>query len=197
MNPSLMGNHKNIVSACKLSSFYATSARKPDDGRQCPSAPTHALSANYKSAALPAIDFDAVKNAYYNEGTNVPCSVDAATIERDGLYLVEFKCGDADQAQLFRKIYDSVMLLIEYDSYSFVKARNEIYYIVVSAKLQPWSAMMRSLSRACGFCKEPWRAYRKQYDHWCLAPLDGVVVRAAYTMPPDMFDYFVKYKKWK
>ena len=42
-----------------------------------------------------------------------------------------------------------------------------------------------------------WRAYRKQYDHWCLAPLDGVVVRAAYTMPPDMFDYFVKYKKWK
>lgn len=166
MNPNVIVNHKSIVSACKLSSFLATSARKPDDSCPSPNAPTHALSADHKSASLPAVDFDAVKNILYlNTTGNMPCSVDAATWERDGVYLVEFKCGGADRAQLIRKIYDSIMLLIEYDSYSFVKARNEIYYIVVSAKLQPWSAMMRSLSRACGFCKEPWRAYRLSLIH--------------------------------
>ena len=81
MNPNVIVNHKSIVSACKLSSFLATSARKPDDSCPSPNAPTHALSADHKSASLPAVDFDAVKNILYlNTTGNMPCSVDAATL---------------------------------------------------------------------------------------------------------------------
>lgn len=197
MNPNVIVNHKSIVSACKLSSFLATSARKLDDSCPSPNAPTHALSANHKSASLPAVDFDAVKNIlYHNTSGNMPCSVDAATWERDGVYLVEFKCGGADRAQLIRKIYDSIMLLIEHDNYTFRKAREEVHYVVVSAGLKPWSALQKTLSRACGFMQEPWKSYGKNYDHWQLSTLEGVIVRSAYTMPPDMFDYFAKYKKW-
>lgn len=196
MNPNVKLKHGNIVSVSKLSSFHDTSARKLDDGCPCPATPMYALGANFKSASLPAVDFDAVKNFYYNAAGRVPCSVDAATWERDGVYLVEFKCGGADQSQLFRKIYDSVMLLIEHDNYTFVKARAEVCYIVVSVELEAWSALRKTLSRACGFMKEPWQAYRKHYDRWRLAPLEGVIVRSAYTMPPDMFDYFAKYKRW-
>ena len=196
MNPNAMRKHEPLHSVCRLSTFHATSARKLDDGN-CPNVPTHALDASLQSGSLQAVDFDAVKSFYYSGNGNVPCSVDAATFEQDGVYLIEFKCGDANQAQLLRKVYDSVMLLIEHDNYTFKKARDEVSYIVVSAKLPSWSALRKSLSRACGFFKEPWKAYRRQYDHWNLAPLDGIVVQAAYTMPPDMFDYFVKYKRWK
>ena len=199
MNPNAMRRHRSVTAVCRCSTFYSTSARKPDDGHASPNAPTHALNAGLRSASLPAVDFDAVKNYYYKGcgNVNVPCSVDAVTFERDGVYLIEFKCGGADQGQLFRKIYDSLMLLIEYDNYTFNMARADVHYIVVSAKLPPWSATMKTLSRACGFCKEPWNRYQKYYDHWGLVPLEGVVVNSAYTMPPDMFDYFTKYKRWK
>lgn len=196
MNPNAMRKHTSITSVCQLSTYYETSARKPDDGL-CRNTPLHALEAGYLSANIPVVDFDAVKNHYYNAGDNVPCSVDAVTFERDGVYLVEFKCGDADKAQLYRKIYDSIMLLIEFDNYTFKKARAEIVYIVVSAKLQPWTAQQKSLSRAFGFCRNPWEKYRQKYDNWNLAPFEGVVVKSVYTMPPDMFDFFAKYKKWK
>ena len=181
------------VNGKKMAGWFATEGAAEPLKNEAFAGPVPGIS---KSASLPAVDFDAVKNLYYNARGNIPCSVDAATWEHDGVYLVEFKCGGADRAQLVRKIYDSIMLLIEHDNYTFRQARTEVHYVVVSAELKPWSALQKTLSRACGFMKEPWKNYRKNYDHWQLEPLEGVIVRSAYTMSPDMFDYFAKYKRW-
>lgn len=182
-----------------LSTLHLTSARKKDDNEDDGLEP-FVLDDQHKSASLECVDFDAVKLKCYpptNPALCTPCSVDALVFERTGTYLIEFKFKKAAQENITRKIYDSVMLLIEHDGYSFDRARKEISYIVVSTGVEDRiHGPKRSLGRGYGYCKEPWKHYKKLDDHWKLGSLEGVIVKEAYGMHPSTFDYFAKEKRF-
>lgn len=181
------------------STLHLTSARKKDDSEDDGLAP-YVLDENRATANLKCIDFDAVKLACYpptNPSVCTPCSVDAVTFERNGTYLIEFKFKKAAQENITRKIYDTVMLLIEHDGYSFERARKELTYIVVSTGIEDRiHGPKRSLGRGYGYCREPWKHYKKLDDHWKLSSLEGVIVKEAYGMHPSTFDYFANEKRF-
>jgi len=100
--------------------LHQTSERKSDDSDDA-SQESHALDTRYDSASLKCLDFDALKLSLYppKAGVMTPCSVDALVFEHTGTYLVEFKFNTAAIENIIRKVYDSVMLLIEHGRYAF------------------------------------------------------------------------------
>ena len=196
MNESLLQLHNEDLRSA-LTTFFAASARHDDDAATPLS--DHALAEDMAVAALKAVDFDAVKRKWFpwDGECNVPCSVDAVTYERDGTYLVEFKCGKAEIDNVIRKVYDSVLMLMEHDELTIRQARTDYTYLVVSNDLTVWNSRLKSLSRSLAYCREPWVRYQKSLDQWRLANLEGVVVAKAYAMPPEMFNLFAKVRHWR
>ena len=198
MNSIELSKHNSgFSSPCFKSTFHLTSARKSDDADDS-TLDTHALASSYASSSVACLDFDAIKLNFYPPSPvrNTPCSVDALTFEWNGTFLVEFKFVTAAIENITRKIYDSVMLLVEHDGYTFGRARRELTYIVVSTGIQNHMGAERSLSRGKAYCRETWKQFRKMDDHWKLASLDGVIVKEAYGMHPATFDYYAKLKHW-
>ena len=196
MNESLLqAHHEDLRST--LTTFFAASARRDDDAEE--SSSDHALAASMPVSALKAVDFDAVRRKWqpWDHVHNVPCSVDAVTYERDGTYLVEFKCGRAEIDNVIRKVYDSVLMLMEHDGLTISQARTDYTYLVVSNDLTIWNNRLKALSRSLAYCREPWVRYQKSLDQWRLANLDGIVVAKAYAMPPEMFNLFAKVHHWR
>ncbi|WP_137695836.1 hypothetical protein [Ruminiclostridium herbifermentans] len=84
---------------------------------------------------LKVINFDKIPKEYSKE-KHLPClpaSNDALYISKDGSwYFIEFKNGSIDRADLFRKIYDSIIMLLELGIIpDFDFARKNISYILV------------------------------------------------------------------
>jgi hypothetical protein len=84
---------------------------------------------------LKAVHFDKLPAVYSRERhlPVVPCSNDALYISEDGKwYLIEFKNGSIDKAQLYRKLYDSLIILIEMGiAPDFAFFREKARYILV------------------------------------------------------------------
>lgn len=179
--------------------LHSASARKEDDCHD-EGPDTHALDTTYKSADIGCINFDELKLAKYptTQGKNTPCSVDALLFEHAGTYLIEFKFRTALMENITRKVYDSVMLMVEHGGYTYSQARTELSYLVVSTGItNRIGGRDRALGRSYGYCKEPWIKFRNSDDHWKVASLEGVIVKEAYCMHPATFDYYAKLKCWK
>ncbi len=200
MNNSFLQNHNQDFPNF-LETLLVLSARK--DPNATPTQNCFLNSTGY-AANLQAIDFDKIRQKWYPWYVGVPChdkvpcTVDALRFERKGTYFIEFKSGDAKTANLVRKIYDSIMMLIENDNLSFPQSRKICTYIVVSGELDSWEQEKKVLSRSLGYKKEPWNELeiKSKYDHWGLINVEDVLIFRFYAMPPDMFEYFVKYEKW-
>lgn len=84
---------------------------------------------------ITAVDFDKISRKYCKKKgvPSFPCTVDAMYISMNGQwYLIEFKNGDINQLQVHRKIYDSLIMLLELEIMKdFQFARNNITYILV------------------------------------------------------------------
>lgn len=84
---------------------------------------------------LKVISFDKVSKIYAkSKGCSVmPASNDALYIsEDDAWYFIEFKNGSVDKAELYRKIYDSLIILLELGlvpDYTYI--RGAVSYILV------------------------------------------------------------------
>lgn len=153
---------------------------------------------------LKGIDFDAIREKWYpsENGKNVPCSVDALAFQNGQIYLIEFKSGKL--THFMRKIYDSVMMLIEHDNRDFQTIRQSATYIIVASKFNDSRNRDKAISRsACyrsqyNYTNEPWNnpEVKKMYDKWNLSSLEDVIVKKTYCMPPYMFDEFVKDNRW-
>lgn len=200
MNNSFLQNHHTVFSK-KLNTLMALATPRCTKANQHP---ISLLESTWYSAKLQAIDFDGIRKKWYphqklSQTKNVPCSVDALIFERKGTYLIEFKSETTEQGNLIRKIYDSIMMLIENDTYkyTFDISRKECTYIVVSNDLTSWQ-QYKINARAYIYKKEPWNEsqIKSFYDHWKLCNLEGVLISCFYAMPPDMFEYFVKYERW-
>lgn len=80
------------------------------------------------------IDFDKLSKPYSrNKGwSNVPCTNDALYVGSNDWCFIEFKNGSVDKSEIYRKIYDSIILLIEMGFISdFDFSRKSINYILV------------------------------------------------------------------
>ncbi len=92
--------------------------------------------ANYMcESQLKVINFDNIPNEYCRE-KHLPClpkSNDALYITEDGSWhFIEFKNGSIDKADLYRKIYDSIIMLLELGIIPNLDfARENISYILV------------------------------------------------------------------
>lgn len=192
MNPALLHQHAALFHGHLKSLFELSKTEQLDDeGR-----PRHALQDDTLFQKIAAVDFDAVRQNWYPNapGKNVPCSVDGLNFESNGTYLLEFKSGSAEAANLLRKAYESVMMLIEHDGYNFQRARREITYIVVAKTLE--DAADQATGRARDYTREPWKTYARQNDRWKLADLKGVLLAEAYAMSPTLFKLFVVKNRW-
>ncbi len=96
-----------------------------DDSNKC----------NMCESTLNVIHFDKIPNEYCRgKGwSSVPKSNDALYICADGTwYFVEFKNGSIDKSSLFRKLYDSIIMLIDLNIIpDFEFSRNTVNYILV------------------------------------------------------------------
>lgn len=92
-------------------------------------------SINMCESTLKVVNFDKIPNEYCRgKGwSNVPKSNDALYIGEDGSwYFVEFKNGSIHKSELYRKLYDSVIMLIELEIIPDLNyAREHISYILV------------------------------------------------------------------
>lgn len=80
------------------------------------------------------VNFDKVPNEYSKgkEITSIPKSNDALYIKENKWYFIEFKNGSIDRADIYRKIYDSLIMLVEMKIIeNFEFARKNINYILV------------------------------------------------------------------
>lgn len=153
----------------------------------------------FSCGKIEGIDFDALRCKWHpwQPGTNVPCSVDALVLSRkEVIYFIEFKSGNTiERANLYRKIYDSVIMLFEHDKQDLKQMRQSATYIVVATKLQNKTI---AVSRSLLFKARPWidSRYKEQFNSWDLQKLEGVIVSKAFCMGPNIFDLFVKVERW-
>lgn len=201
MNNSFLQNHHPDFPN-SLDTLMVLSARKDPNAT---STQNCFLSSTKNTANLQAIDFDGIRQKWYPyhrqapQPNNVPCSVDALLFERKGTYLIEFKSGHVEKANLIRKIYDSIMMLIEKDNFTFDKSRKECTYIVVSNIFKPWDKRTKALAYSLAGKKNPWKELIKRlnYDQLELEKLEDVLVSSSYVMSSELFELFIKFEKWK
>lgn len=86
-------------------------------------------------SSLQAVNFDKIPREYARSVgcSSLPASNDALYISPHGeWYFIEFKNGSIDKSNLYRKIYDSLIMLLEIDIIPSMKfAREKINYILV------------------------------------------------------------------
>lgn len=90
---------------------------------------------NMCDSELKVINFDKMPREYsMGKGWgNMPSSNDALYISEDGKwYFIEFKNGSVDKSDIFKKIYDSLVILIELGIIPDLQfIRDKVYYILV------------------------------------------------------------------
>ena len=96
------------------------------------------------NSTLNVVDFDKVPKEYARgkDWPGVPKSNDALFIDGDKWTFIEFKNGSIDKCEIFRKIYDSVIMLLESGAVrDFEFVRQKIAYILVYSgeKIQKWN----------------------------------------------------------
>lgn len=86
-------------------------------------------------STMKAVNFDKIPREYckYKGVIPIPCSNDALYVSNDDKwYFIEFKNGSIDKANIYRKLYDSLIMLFELGVISnFAYAREKFFYILV------------------------------------------------------------------
>lgn len=89
---------------------------------------------NMCESKVEVVNFDKIPNIYSkgNGWKNVPNSNDALYVDDNKWYFIEFKNGKVVKANIYRKIYDSLIMLIELGIIpDFEFARKNMIYILV------------------------------------------------------------------
>lgn len=104
-------------------------------------------------SCIKVINFDKIPKRY-SKGKGwigVPKSNDALYISNDKWYFIEFKNGSIDRAEIYRKLYDSLIMLIDMGIVeSLDYSRNNINYILVYNS-DKYSKVQKSESRDKNF----------------------------------------------
>lgn len=166
-----------------------------DDGKAC-------LDTSLSCHSLLAGDFDQVKEDWYNSiYFHQVRSADALYKHQDRYYLVEFKTGKPENLDIHRKLYDSVIGLMEHSVLSLDECRTKLQYIVVSLKYNPYPCHSEMLSHFEDGDAEPWeyevsKAALKEWPDADIRKLSGFLVEKIYKLSPVDFEKFVANRNW-
>lgn len=150
--------------------------------------------------ALKIIDFEGLMEQWYGpsrKNANRLCRCDGvyySAFEECGgfsLCLVEFKTGKVEQLNLHRKLYDSLIGLVENAGLTFAEARQNVDYVVVKGVEEPTSPREQVAERKSELLNRPWKSetYKCEYN---LYKQEGVLAHKAYCLTPSQFKTFVE-----
>lgn len=166
-----------------------------DDGKTC-------VDSSLSCHSLTAVDFDDVKEVWYNLRLfHQVRSADAFYKNGDRYYLIEFKTGKPDNFDLHRKLYDSVIGLMENAVLSLDECRDKLQYLIVSLRYTPYPCHSEMLAHFDAGDDEPWeyevsKTTLKEWGDKDIRKLSGFLVEKIYKLSPVDFDKFVTNRKW-
>lgn len=144
---------------------------------------------NMTESLLKVVNFDKIPNEYSRgKGwSGVLASNDALYITEDEKwYFVEFKNGSIDKADIFRKIYDSLIMLIELGiipDFQFI--RNHLYYILVYNS-DKHSKIPKSQSRDANYAYIH-RLAQKEEKLFDVEKLEQYLFKETHTYSKELF----------
>ena len=171
------------------------SLSKSDQGIKCLDVKSHV-----HAALLQAINFDKVKENWYQARFHDQVkSCDALYYHNDDYYLIEFKTGHVDGLDVFRKIYDSVIGLIEHGKLTLDECRRQLNVILVAnnAEVSPNAPLSEHLSLLAEWNYRIDDNFLKSLRTNDIRRLTNFLVKWAFRMTPDEFEKYVQIRSWK
>ena len=145
---------------------------------------------NMCDSQIKVINFDKVPNEY-SRGKgwpNVPASNDALYINDDKKwYFIEFKNGKVNKADIFRKLYDSLIMLIELGiipGFQFVR-ENVIYILVNNSEKVPKIQQTESLNMTYSYFYHLAQTEERLFE---LEKLERYLFKETHTYTKELFD---------
>ena len=176
----------NVDAFCEIS--------KNDKGEEC-------VVVDGYAASLTAINFDNIKTAWY--GLTLPNQVrscDALFVDADRFYLIEFKTGKPENVDIHRKIYDSVIALMEHNVLTLADCRERLQYVIVSKHYKDagHDSLLGYLEDGMS---EPWeyiveRHALNSWDKHEIRKLTNFLFSKVYKLSLIDFDRFAKNRNW-
>ncbi len=144
---------------------------------------------NMSESLLKVVNFDKIPNEYSRGRgwSGVPASNDALYITEDEKwYFVEFKNGSIDKADLFRKIYDSLIMLIDLGIIpDFLFVRSHLYYILVYNS-DKYSQIPKAQSRDANYAYIH-RLAQKEEKLFDVEKLEQYLFKETHTYSKELF----------
>ena len=133
------------------------------------------------SGGIAALRFDDVKTTLCRKGyPRGGLSADALLMQGDRLILVEFKTSSMGDAEFFRKIYDSAILLVEKGVLSWDDCRRRLVFCLVQSDLERYIGG--------NYATDPDRN---------PSSLEGQVIDKVYRVSPGEFDMMARSRRWR
>ena len=166
-----------------------------DQGERC-------LDERLPCSKLDAVGFDRVKEDWYDTlYFHQVRSADALYKHGDRYYLIEFKTGGVKNVDVHRKLYDSVIGLLEHRVLTLSECREYLQYVIVSLKQNVFPYHKEMMRHFGSGVDEPWeyavtRENLKNWDKNDIRKLSGFLVEKIYKLNPSDFDLFVAHRNW-
>lgn len=139
---------------------------------------------------LKVVHFDKIPVEYLRgKGwANLPTSNDALYINTDrNWYFIEFKNGSIDRAVIYRKIYDSLIILLELGIIpDFQFARDHLQYILVYNS-EKYASIPVSQSRDTNY-SYIMRLSHREKKLFGVEKLEGYLLKEAHTYTKELFE---------
>lgn len=151
------------------------------------------------SALLQAVNFDKVKEEWYQFRFHDQVkSCDALCYHGGDYYLLEFKTGEVNGLDVFRKIYDSIIGLMEHGKLTLDECRRLLSVILIAndAEKSPNAPLKSHLQIRTDWNYTMDKAFLKKLSPNDIRRLTNYLVKWAYRMTPDEFEAFVQEKGW-
>lgn len=183
---------------CQKKSF-----RELSESRTDPSKPVrYCVNVGGRCEKIEAINFDPVVNDFYACVPFAAKSTDALYIWQDEVYLIEFKTGEVDTDAMYRKLYDSCIMLVE----AGVLTWNDCLLRVTGMLVQENAAHRFSAYDLPGTARpasDPPYEYALPLDLSCMNSdtdyriLSDYLVKKVYVLTPNDFDAFGLQRGWQ
>jgi hypothetical protein len=149
-----------------------------------------------------SINYDKIKESWY--GVRLPNqvrSVDCLFVKGGVFYFIEFKTGKPDNLDIHRKIYDTVLGLVEHNILTLDACRTQVKYLVVSKRYGDAfdGSLLEYLETDI---KEPWdyeinMEVLRNWDKNDIRKLSNFLVRKVYKLSLTDFDKFAENRGWR
>lgn len=147
------------------------------------------------NSPLKVVNFDKIPNEYSRgkRWIGVPKSNDALYIDINGKWhFIEFKNGTVRKDEIYRKLYDSLIMLIEWNvipDFDFVR-KNIDYILVYNNKKYERTPDSQARSQTYHYIVKLARQEERLFD---IDKFEGYLFNETHTYTPDLFEeYFIK-----